>query len=122
VPLSYLHQNTRLFVEGRAPAGATGREDLLFTAVSRLFLDNFRNIQVSWGKLGVKLAQMALLSGGNDLAGTMFSDDVSGEAGASGAEYLDPAEMERIVADIGRVLRRRLTDYTLADDQSPAHE
>jgi len=122
VPLSYLHQNTRLFLEGRAPAGATGREDLLLTAVSRLFLDNFRNIQVSWGKLGTKLGQMALLSGANDLAGTMFSDDVSGDAGASGAEYLDPDEMERMVADIGRVLRRRLTDYSLADDQSPTQE
>ncbi len=122
VPLSYLHQNTQLYLEGRAPAGATGREDLLLTAVSRLFLDNFRNIQVSWGKLGVKLGQMALLSGANDLGGTMFSDDVSGEAGASGADYLDPGEMERMVADIGRVLRRRLTDYCLADYQSPTQE
>lgn len=118
VPLSYLPQNTRLFLEGKAPAGATGREDLLLIAVSRLFLDNFRNIQVSWGKLGIKLGQMALLAGANDLAGTMFSDDVSGEAGASGADFLDPREMERMVTDIGRVLRRRLTDYTLAEDQS----
>ncbi|OPX67516.1 MAG: FO synthase subunit 2 [Methanoregulaceae archaeon PtaB.Bin009] len=122
VPLSYLHQNTRLYVEGKAPPGATGREDLLLIAVSRLFLDNFKNIQVSWGKLGVKLGQVALLAGANDLAGTMFSDDVSGDAGASGSDFLDPREMERMVADIGRVLRRRLTDYRLADDQSPTQE
>jgi len=122
VPLSYLHHNTRLYLEGKAPAGATGREDILLIAVSRLFLDNFRNIQVSWGKLGLKTGQMALLAGANDLGGTMFSDDVSGEAGAPGADYLDPAEMERNVADIGRVLRRRFTDYTLAGDQVSTQE
>jgi FO synthase subunit 2 len=112
VPLSYVFQNTPIFLGGQAGPGATGREDLLMIAVSRLFLDNFRNIQVSWGKLGVKLSQIALLSGGNDLAGTMFSDDVSGDAGATGADFLDPAMMERITRDIGRPLRQRLTDYT----------
>jgi hypothetical protein len=46
-------------------------------AVSRLFMDNFDNIQVPWGKLGLKMSQLTLLGGGNDLAGTMFSDDIS---------------------------------------------
>jgi FO synthase subunit 2 len=113
VPLSYVFQNTPLYRDGIAGSGATGREDLLLIAVSRLFLNNFRNIQVSWGKLGIKLGQLALLSGANDLAGTMFSDDVSGDAGAAGADYLDPAMMEFIVRDLGRTLRQRRTDYTL---------
>ena len=68
---------------------------------------------MSWGKLGIKLGQLALLSGANDLAGTMFSDDVSGDAGATDADYLDPAMMEIIVRDLGRSLRQRRTDYTL---------
>jgi FO synthase subunit 2 len=55
VPLSFIHMNTPLFKKGIAKSGATGREDLLMYAVSRLFLDNFRNIQVSWVKLGIKL-------------------------------------------------------------------
>jgi FO synthase subunit 2 len=114
VPLSYLHRNTALYRDGLAPAGATGREDLLMIAIARLFLDNFRNIQVSWGKIGAKLGQVGLMCGANDLAGTMFSDDVSGDAGAGEADYLAPAKMERMAGDIGRVLRRRLTDYSLA--------
>jgi FO synthase subunit 2 len=113
VPLSYVFQNTQLYRSGIAGPGASGREDLLLTAVSRLFLDNFRNIQVSWGKLGIKLGQLALLSGANDLAGTMFSDDVSGDAGAAGADYLDPSMMDIMVRDLGRTLRQRRTDYTL---------
>ena len=113
VPLTYLHTNTPLYKEGIARAGATGREDLLMIAVSRLFLDNFNNIQIPLGKLGGKMTQMLLLAGGNDLAGTMFSDDVSVKAGASDADYLDPVVMERMVSDLGRILRERTTLYEL---------
>ena len=113
VPLSYVFQHTPLYRNGIAGPGASGREDLLLVAVSRIFLYNFRNIQVSWGKLGIKLGQLALLSGANDLAGTMFSDDVTGNAGAADAAYLDPGMMEIIVRDLGRSLRQRHTDYTL---------
>lgn len=111
VPLSYLHTNTPLYKAGIARAGATGREDLLMTAVSRLFLDNFKNIQVPWGKVGLKMTQLMLSAGGNDLAGTMFSDDVSKNAGASDAEYLDPLIMERLASDLGRTLKERTTLY-----------
>jgi FO synthase subunit 2 len=113
VTLPYVHANTPLYRQGIARPGPTGREDLLMIAVSRLFLDNLDNIQIAWGKIGLKMTQLALLSGGNDLAGTMFTDDVTGNAGASGSDYLDPADMERIVSDIGRKLRQRTTLYNL---------
>jgi 5-amino-6-(D-ribitylamino)uracil---L-tyrosine 4-hydroxyphenyl transferase len=113
VTLPFVHTNTPLYQQGLARAGPTGREDLLMIAVSRLFLDNFDNIQVAWGKVGLKMTQLALLSGANDLAGTMFTDDVTGDAGASGSDYLDPKDMERIVTDLGRNLRQRTTLYEL---------
>jgi FO synthase subunit 2 len=113
VPLSFIHMNTPLYRKGIARAGATGREDLLMVAVSRLFLDNFKNIQVSWVKEGVKMAQLGLLAGGNDLGGTMFEESISKGAGAVNTDYLDPAEMERIANDIGRNLVRRTTLYEL---------
>jgi FO synthase subunit 2 len=113
VPLTYIHTNTPLYKAGIARAGATGREDLLMIAVSRLFLDNFYNIQVPWGKLGLKMSQLTLFAGGNDLAGTMFSDDVSVNAGATDADYLDPEVMERMVSDLGRTLKERTTLYKL---------
>jgi FO synthase subunit 2 len=111
VTLPFVHTNTPLYLQGIARPGTTGREDLLMIAVSRLFLDNFDNIQVAWGKVGIKMTQLALLSGANDLAGTMFTDDVSGDAGAPGSDYLDPEDMERIVSDLGRTLRQRTTLY-----------
>jgi FO synthase subunit 2 len=113
VTLPYVHTNTPLYRQGIARPGPTGREDLLMIAVSRLFLDNFANIQIAWGKIGLKMTQLALLSGANDLAGTMFTDDVTGDAGRSGSDYLDPQDMERIVVDIGRTLRQRTTLYDL---------
>jgi FO synthase subunit 2 len=113
VPLSFVHMNTRLFKKGVARAGATGREDLLMIAVSRLFLDNFKNIQVSWVKEGIRMAQLGLVAGANDLGGTMFEESISKGAGAVNTDYLDPAEMKRIAEDIGRTLRQRTTLYRL---------
>jgi FO synthase subunit 2 len=113
VPLSFIHYRTPLYRKGAARAGATGREDLLMVAVSRLFLDNIPHIQVSWVKLGLKMAQVGLLAGGDDIGGTMFEESISKGAGASGTDYLDPAEMKRVVEDAGRTLRRRTTLYSI---------
>jgi len=111
VPLSFIHMNTPLYHAGIARAGATGREDLLMVSVSRLFLDNFQNIQVSWVKEGIKMAQLSLIAGANDLGGTMFEESISKGAGALNTDYLDPSEMQRVASDIGRTLRRRTTLY-----------
>ena len=113
VPLSFIHMNTPLFRQKLARAGATGREDLLMVAVARLFLDNFKNIQVSWVKEGIKMAQLGLIAGANDLGGTMFEESISKGAGAVNTDYLDPAEMQRVAEDAGRTLKRRTTLYEL---------
>jgi 5-amino-6-(D-ribitylamino)uracil---L-tyrosine 4-hydroxyphenyl transferase len=113
VPLSFIHMNTPIFRQKLARAGATGREDLLMVAIARLYLDNFRNIQVSWVKEGIKMAQLSLVAGANDLGGTMFEESISKGAGATNTDYLDPEEMQRVAKDIGRTLRRRTTLYEL---------
>ena len=82
-------------------------------AVARLFLDNFRNIQVSWVKEGIKITQLGLVAGGNDLGGTMSEESISKGAGATNTDYLDPKEMQRVAEDLGRTLRRRTTLYEL---------
>ncbi len=111
VPLSFIHHQTPLYRAGQAPAGATGREDLLMIAVARLFLDNIDHIQASWVKLGVKLAGLALVAGADDLGGTMFEERISAGAGATGTDYLAPEEMARIASDMGRPFSQRTTLY-----------
>lgn len=115
VPLPFIHENTPLQQAGLVSGGSIGREDILVFAVSRLFFDNIRNIQISWGKVGDRMASLGLMAGGNDFGGTMFTDEVSVEAGASSADYFDPADMQRITDDLGRMLKRRSTVYEMLD-------
>ena len=95
VPLSFVHMNTPIWRRGKARPGATGREDILMIAIARLFLDNIPHIQVSWVKMGLKLASLALMAGGNDLGGTMFEESISKGAGARDTDYLDPCRDEK---------------------------
>jgi len=114
VPLSFLHKNTPLERAGIVNHDATGRDDILLIAISRLFLDNFDNIQVPWSKVGRKITQLSLLAGGNDVGGTMFVDALSTDAGGGDeSDYFGPEEMELMCTDIGRTLRQRDTLYNL---------
>jgi cyclic dehypoxanthinyl futalosine synthase len=62
---------------------ATAVEYLRVLALSRLYLDNIRNIQASWVTQGLKLAQVALRFGANDFGSTMLEENVVAAAGVS---------------------------------------
>ncbi len=111
IPLSFIHQNTELAKSGLVNSGASGREDILMIAVSRLFLDNIANIQASWVKYGPKLAQLMLTAGANDLGGTLFNENISRQAGKDTAEYLAPAKIKAMIRDIGAKPKQRTTLY-----------
>jgi FO synthase subunit 2 len=116
VLLPFVHQNTPLHAQGLVPHGPTATEDLLMTAVSRLYLDNFDHIQISSSKLGGKMGQLALCAGADDLAGTMYQDEVTADAG--GASWcMEPKEMAYIVRDIGRTLQERTTFYEIIENE-----
>lgn len=112
VPLSFVHFNTQLYLSGKSRGGATGIEDVKVYAVSRIFLDNFRNIQASWIKLGRKLAQVVLNFGANDLGGTLMEENISSSAGLK-TNMLDKKEIERMIIEAGRIPRQRDTLYNL---------
>ncbi|MDR2854769.1 MAG: 5-amino-6-(D-ribitylamino)uracil--L-tyrosine 4-hydroxyphenyl transferase CofH [Methanomicrobiales archaeon] len=112
VLLPFIHEHTPLHKKGLISFGPTASEDLLMTAVSRLFLDNFDHIQVSLPKLGPKMAQAALCAGADDLSGTMYQDAVTEDAGGV-AWCMEPDEMEYIVNDLGRTLKERTTFYEI---------
>ncbi len=56
-------------------------EYLKTQAVARLYLDNFANIQSSWVTQGLKIGQLALLFGANDMGSLMIEENVVAEAG-----------------------------------------
>ncbi len=110
VPLSFIHYNTPLKQIYPDIHGASGIEDLKMHAVSRLFLDNFTNIQASWVKLGKKLAQVALSFGANDLGGTIMDESISRAAGQK-VDIMDEDEMRAIITGAGRMPVKRDTLY-----------
>jgi FO synthase subunit 2 len=114
VPLTFIHWNTPLYLEGEVGSGATGVDDLKMYAVSRLMLDGWiDNIQVSWVKSGPKFAQVALMAGANDFSGTLMEENISRTAGSYFGQFLPPEEIRKIIRSIGRVPAERTTLYKI---------
>lgn len=93
-----------------------GSFDYLKTqAVSRLYLDNFPNIQSSWVTQGLKIGQLGLLFGANDMGSLMLEENVVAEAGT--VHYLTLDEIRSAISELGFVPRQRNVLYELVDAQ-----
>ena len=92
------------------PAG--GEDYLRTVAVSRLFLDNFENIQSGWLTEGIKIGQVALAFGANDMGGTLLEDKVLEPTGidASGTRKED---LIRLIREAGFIPAQRNTNYEI---------
>jgi cyclic dehypoxanthinyl futalosine synthase len=96
---------------------AAGSFEYLKTqAVSRLYLDNFANIQSSWVTQGLKIGQLALLYGANDMGSLMIEENVVAAAGT--VHYLTLEQMKDAIRELGYTPRRRNVFYQLVD-QAP---
>ncbi len=109
IPLSFHPDNTEL----EQLAGPTGYEDLKMLAVSRLMLDNFDNIKAFWIMIGIKLAQISLHFGVNDIDGTVVEEKITHAAGAETEEAIAKGELIRLIRDAGRVPVERDTLYNI---------
>ena len=95
------------------PAGA--HEYLKTNAVARLYLDNFPSLQSSWVTQGLKVGQMALLYGANDMGSLMIEENVVAEAGT--VHYLTLNEIRDAITEIGYEPRQRDVFYGLVDKE-----
>ena len=98
------------------PAGSF--EYLKTQAVARLFLDNVPNIQSSWVTQGLKIGQLALGFGANDMGSLMLEENVVAEAGT--VHYLTLDEIRAAIADAGYEPRQRDVYYRLIDPAAEA--
>ena len=89
----------------------TAVEYLRMLALSRIYLDNFDNIQASWVTQGPKVAQLSLSFGANDFGSTMIEENVVAAAGVS--FRLSEQEIRQLVASAGFTPAQRLMDYSL---------
>lgn len=93
------------------PAGSF--EYLKTQAVARLYLDNFQNIQSSWVTQGLKIGQLALLYGANDMGSLMIEENVVAEAGT--VHYLTLSQIRAAIEELGFEARQRNVHYQLFD-------
>jgi cyclic dehypoxanthinyl futalosine synthase len=97
IPWSFQPANTAL--GGRHWEEATSVEYLRTLAISRLYLSNFLNIQSSWVTQGLKVCQMGLRFGGNDVGSVMLEENVVRAAGVNNCTTEE--ELRHIIRDAG---------------------
>lgn len=110
---SFQGENTKLIQEHPQIKPQSSNRYLRLLAVSRLYLDNFKNLQSSWVTQGSYIGQMALKFGANDLGSTMMEENVVKAAGA--ANRMNQDEMIRLIKDIGEIPAKRDTAYNILE-------
>ena len=107
VPLPYHPEDNDIPVD-KPP---TGYDALRTIAVSRIYLDNFDHITAYWVGLGIKLAQVALSYGADDLHGTIIEEHIFHMAGAQSPQLQTEAEMIKAIRETGCTPVQRNTFY-----------
>jgi aminodeoxyfutalosine synthase len=107
VPLPYQPENNEIPVK----TPPTGFDALRTIAISRIYLDNFDHITAYWVGMGLKLAQVALSYGADDLHGTIIEEHIFHMAGARTPQLQTAVEMVKAIRDAGRTPVQRNTFY-----------
>jgi len=101
----------------------TGLDDIRMFAVSRLMLDNFDHIKAYWMIQGLKVCQLALEYGADDMDGTHGSTDeerIYHSAGTQSGQHVDDREFRRLIEEAGYIpVRRNSTYETFPYDWTP---
>jgi cyclic dehypoxanthinyl futalosine synthase len=109
IPWYYVPFKTPL--RGREASGLTYLRTL---AISRLFLDNVPHLQASWLTPGLKIGQLALFYGCDDMGGTILEERVVHDAGAT--NEATRAQLEGLVRGAGFTPVIRDTYWNLRND------
>ncbi|MDO8094013.1 MAG: aminofutalosine synthase MqnE, partial [Candidatus Brocadiales bacterium] len=107
IPLAFHPKNTGL----SNLSGTTAMLDLKTLAIGRLMLDNFDHVKAFWIMLGVKLAQVSLSFGVDDIDGTVVEERITHSAGADTPESLTINELVGLIKEAGREPVERDTLY-----------
>lgn len=110
---SFQPDNTPLQQEMPEIKKASSARYLRLLACSRIYLDNFVNIQSSWVTQGTHIGQLALLFGANDLGSTMMEENVVSSAGVCNS--MNQQEMIELIRDINENPAKRNTAYEILE-------
>jgi aminodeoxyfutalosine synthase len=109
IPLPFHPQNTQL-LDFKKPSAF---ESLKMLAISRLILDNFPHIKAFWIMLGLKVAQLSLLFGADDIDGTVVEEKITHAAGAQTDQSVSREELLELIFSTGRIPVERDTLYNV---------
>ena len=107
IPWPFQPDNTPL--GSRVKNEATGVEFLKTLAISRIYLDNIVNIQTSWVTQGLKICQLGLRFGGNDVGSVMIEENVVRPAGTQHSATEE--DLRRMIRGAGFTPKQRDTLY-----------
>jgi aminodeoxyfutalosine synthase len=91
--------------------GVGGVDSLKTLAISRIYLDNFRHIKAYWVMLGLKVAQVSLAFGVNDIDGTVIEEQIGHDAGADSPQQLSKEQLVGLIRKAGKQPVERDTFY-----------
>lgn len=107
IPLAFQPDNTRV----PGARGVGGVDALKTLAISRIYLDNFRHIKAYWVMLGLKVAQVSLAFGVNDIDGTVVEEQIGHDAGADSPQQLNKEQLIGLIRKAGKQAVERDTLY-----------
>lgn len=107
IPLAFQPDNTRV----PGARGVGGVDALKTLAISRLYLDNFQHVKAYWVMLGLKIAQVALCFGVNDIDGTVIEEQIGHDAGADSPQVLSRQRLIDLIRNAGKIPVERDTLY-----------
>jgi cyclic dehypoxanthinyl futalosine synthase len=109
--ISWTFQNDGNRLGHKVPRDAmpTSFDYLLTQAVSRIYLDNVDHIQSSWVTQGMKIGQVALGFGADDLGSVMIEENVVSAAGTT--HRTSTEELVHLIRSIGKTPVQRDTLY-----------
>jgi aminodeoxyfutalosine synthase len=107
VPLPYQPANNEIPVQ----VAPSGFDCLRTIAVSRIYLDNFQHVTAYWVGMGLKLAQVALSYGADDLHGTILEEHIFHMAGAPTPQSQTEGAMIKAIREAGRTPVQRNSFY-----------
>jgi cyclic dehypoxanthinyl futalosine synthase len=106
IPWIFAPENTPL---GKKVPEATAFDYLKTLAISRIVLDNIDHIQSSWLTPGIKICQLGLQFGADDVGSTLIEENVVFAAGVR--NRTNESELRRIIFDAGYIPAQRDTLY-----------
>jgi len=116
IPLPFHPRNTELESLHRV----TAQDDLRTIAASRLLLDNFFHIKSFWIMQGLKVSQLSLFFGADDLDGTVVEERITHAAGATTGQFISRESLLDLITEAGYIPVERDTLYNHLREYHPA--